>query len=46
MALQIIQCDVSKNEVVGARKEKLIHQAGHVNNKGISLLETNCILWT
>ena len=27
------------------RKEKLVHEAGHVSDKGCSLLEINCILW-
>ena len=28
------------------RKEKLVHEAGHVSDEGCSLLEINCILWT
>ena len=46
MVLQIIYCDVSENEILGARKEKLVHEAGHVSDEGRSLLEINCILWT
>ena len=46
MVLQVIQCDVSKNEILGASKEKLVHEAGHVSDKGRSLLEINRILWT
>ena len=46
MVLQIIQCNVSKNQILGARKEKLVHEAGHVNDEGRRLLEIDCILGT
>ena len=39
MVLRIIQCDVSKNEILGARKEKQVHEAGHVSDEGRNLLE-------
>ena len=31
MVLQLIQCDISKKMSLGARKERLIHKAGHVS---------------
>ena len=31
MVLRVSYCDVSKNESLGARKEKLVHEAGHVS---------------
>ena len=46
MVLRIILCDVSKIETLGARKEKLVHEAGHVSHEGRSFLGINCISWT